>query len=236
MNIAIVGASGGIGSALLNRISSNKSDTVYAFSRSVPELRLPNIIYHKLEFELEASIADAAKLVRESGPLDRVIVCTGVLHNSDQMPEKSFKALNPNQLMHNYFVNVVGPALVAKHFLPEMRPSSPSIFAVLSARVGSISDNRLGGWHAYRSSKAALNMLVKNLSIEMARKNDAAIVVALHPGTVDTNLSSPFKNRVPKDSLFSPETAAEHLLSVLDRLESQDSGKIYAWDGKEILP
>ena len=106
----------------------------------------------------------------------------------------------------------------------------------MSARVGSISDNKLGGWYAYRSSKAALNMMIKNLSIEVGRRNKKAILVGLHPGTVDSNLSKPFQNNVPAEKLFSPETSVVHLLKVLFNLKLENTGKIYAWDGSEIEP
>jgi NAD(P)-dependent dehydrogenase (short-subunit alcohol dehydrogenase family) len=124
--------------------------------------------------------------------------------------------------------------LVAKHFLPLLARDRKSVFAALSARVGNISDNRLGGWHAYRASKAALNMLLRTLSIELARANPRAMYVGLHPGTVDTTLSAPFQATVPEGKLFTPEFAAARLLEVLDRLEPVDSGNVIAWDGQQI--
>jgi NAD(P)-dependent dehydrogenase (short-subunit alcohol dehydrogenase family) len=136
--------------------------------------------------------------------------------------------------MRQYAVNAVGPALVAKHFLPLMPKQGRSVFAVLSARVGSISDNRLGGWYGYRASKAALNQLVRSLSIEDKRRYDRGIVVALHPGTVDTKLSRPFQ-QAGRD-LFQPDRAAVQLLDLIDGLRPADSGKLFAWDGSEIAP
>lgn len=126
------------------------------------------------------------------------------------------------------------PALVAKHFLPLLARDRKSVFAALSARVGSISDNQLGGWHAYRASKAALNMLLRTFAIELARRNPRAVCVGLHPGTVDTGLSAPFQANVPEGKLFTPDFAAARLLEVVDRLKPDDSGHVFAWDGQLI--
>ena len=139
-------------------------------------------------------------------------------------------------LARQYLVNAIGPALVAKHFLPIMKTGGITRFAALSARVGSISDNRLGGWYGYRASKAALNQLIRSLAIEWRRKNERSIVVGLHPGTVDTGLSKPFQGNVPEGKLFAADRAAVQLLDVLDDLKPGDSGKIFAWDGEEIAP
>ena len=151
-------------------------------------------------------------------------------------PEKSLAELDPDWLLKNFTVNTVGPAIVAKHFLPLFPVDRRAVFAVLSARVGSIGDNKLGGWYGYRASKAALNQLVRTLSIEEKRRNDRSIVVALHPGTVDTPLSQPFQANVRPDQLFAPDRAAVQLLDVLDGLKAPDSGKHFGWDGAEIAP
>jgi len=131
-------------------------------------------------------------------------------------------------------INTIGPALVAKHFLPLLSKDRKAVFAALSARVGSISDNRLGGWHAYRASKAALNMMIRTLSIELARQKPKALCVGLHPGTVDTDLSKPFQARVAKDKLFSPAHSARCLLTVLDGLGPEENGGVFAWDGGRV--
>ena len=120
--------------------------------------------------------------------------------------------------------------------MPVLSRNKNSIFAALSARVGSVSDNQLGGWYAYRASKSALNMIIKSASIEVARKNPKAIIVGLHPGTVDSNLSKPFQHSITNNKLFTPSIAASHLLGVLDNLTSEQTGKCFAWDGSEILP
>ncbi|RZM18739.1 MAG: SDR family oxidoreductase, partial [Sphingomonas sp.] len=151
-------------------------------------------------------------------------------------PEKSMAALDPAWLARQYAVNAIGPALVAKYFLPRMPKTGRCVFAALSARVGSISDNRLGGWYGYRAAKAALNQLVRTIAVEERRRNDRSIVVGLHPGTVATALSKPFQAGVRADQLFMPDRAAVQLLDVIDGLKAPDSGKLFGWDGAEIAP
>lgn len=189
-----------------------------------------------LVFDLgdEGSISEAVATASAEGPLDLVFVATGVLHDTRIQPEKSIKALASEAMEHAFRINTVGPALIAKHALPKLRKNAKSVFAALSARVGSISDNRLGGWHSYRASKAALNMLVRTFSIELSRTHPRAVCVALHPGTVDTMLSKPFQGNVAEGKLFAPTLAASALLSVLDRIDAEDSGKLFAWDGQAI--
>lgn len=133
-----------------------------------------------------------------------------------------------------FAVNTIGPALIAKHTLPKLPRDRRAVFAVLSARVGSIGDNRLGGCHGYRASKAALNMLIANFAIEMRRTHPLAVIVALHPGTVATSLSEPFQAGVAADKLFSPETSATHLLNVIDQLSPDDSGGFFAWNAERL--
>lgn len=133
-----------------------------------------------------------------------------------------------------FTVNAIGPALIAKHFLPRLRKDHKAVFAALSARVGSIGDNRLGGWTSYRASKAALNMILRTLAIEQRRSAKNSVVAALHPGTVDTGLSKPFQGRVPDSQLFGPHRAALALLGVIEQLTAEDSGGFFAWDGTAI--
>jgi NAD(P)-dependent dehydrogenase (short-subunit alcohol dehydrogenase family) len=142
--------------------------------------------------------------------------------------------MTPEHLLRDYRINTVGPALVMKHFAPLMLREQRAVFAALSARVGSISDNRLGGWHSYRASKAALNMLLRNLAVELGRSHPQAVVAGLHPGTVDTGLSRPFQKGVADGKLFAPAYSAERLLAVLDGLTPADSGGVFAWDGARI--
>jgi NAD(P)-dependent dehydrogenase (short-subunit alcohol dehydrogenase family) len=184
----------------------------------------------------EASIAaGATSLSATHPPISLVIVATGLLHSEQKGPEKSLRELEPNWMIENFRINAVGPALVAKHFLPIMAKQGPICFAALSARVGSISDNRLGGWHSYRASKSALNMLIRNISIEWQRKNPQSVVVGLHPGTVETSLSAPFKGN-PAHERFTPSRAAGNMLSVIHGLKPEQSGQIFAYDGSLVEP
>lgn len=224
----VIGASGGIGAAFeAALIEEGAFDVVHGFARS----RTGPLHLDLLD---EASIAAAAAQVTKGPAPTLVIVATGLLHAGDHGPEKALRDLDPAWLAHVYAVNTIGPALVAKHFLPIMPRNGRTVFAALSARVGSIGDNRLGGWHGYRASKAALNMLVRNLSIEERRRNDRAIVVALHPGTVDTALSRPFQGNVQAGRLFDAERAALQLLDVIEELKVADSGKLFDFEGSEV--
>jgi NAD(P)-dependent dehydrogenase (short-subunit alcohol dehydrogenase family) len=182
----------------------------------------------------ERSIATAAQWISSEGPLDLVIVATGGLQFHGNRPERSWQDLEPASLEAAFAVNATGPALIAKHFMPLMRRDSRAVFAALSAKVGSIEDNRLGGWHGYRASKAALNQIVRNLAIEFSHKNSQGIAVTLHPGTVDTKFSQPFTSRTPPGRLFSPDECAAKLLRVLGGLLPADSGHMVGWDGSRI--
>jgi len=237
LNVAVVGAAGGLGRAFADDLDGCEAvAALHAFSRSNSGGRTEKLAWQRLDLEDEASIADAAALAkRESGELHLVIVATGILHDGAQLqPEKSWRSISGPAMETAFRVNTIGPALVAKHFLPLLATDSKSVFAALSARVGSIEDNELGGWHAYRASKAALNMVIKTLSIELARRNARAICVGLHPGTVDSALSKPFQGGVPEGKLFQPAHAARALLMVLDGLSPGDSGGLFAWDGTRI--
>ena len=236
MNAVIIGASGGIGDALTQALAMRETTaSVHALSRSGRRFDQAIIRSHAIDIVDEASIVQAAAEVKETGAPDLVIVASGILsEGEDLQPEKSYRHQSMDAFERVFKINTFGPALVAKHFIPIMPRSKRSVFAVLSARVGSITDNRLGGWHAYRASKAALNMLVRNFAIEQARRNDQFIAVSLHPGTVDTDLSKPFQTNVPGHQLFSAEKSAAHLLNVIENLTPQESGKAFDWAGKEI--
>ena len=226
----IIGASGGIGAALeAALIDEGAFDIVHGFARSRTGAQ-------HIDVTDEASIAAAAAIVARGPAPSLVIVATGLLHADDCGPEKSLNDLDPTWLARLFEINTIGPAIVAKHFLPLMPRTGKSVFAALSARVGSISDNKLGGWYSYRASKAALNMLIKTLAIEDKRRNDRGIVVALHPGTVDTPLSRPFQGNVQPGRLFDTERAALQLLDVIEELRPPDSGKIFDFEGIEIAP
>jgi NAD(P)-dependent dehydrogenase (short-subunit alcohol dehydrogenase family) len=229
----VIGSSGGIGAALADRLGS-RGCMVARLSRSQPPGTDAN--WHPIDIRNEDSIAAAAELLKAQAPFQKVIVATGLLHDDDLPPERALRDLDQTHLMRLFVVNAIGPALVAKHFIPLLPRDGRCIFTALSARVGSIGDNRLGGWYGYRASKAALNMFIKTLSIELARTRPEAICVGLHPGTVDTNLSKPYQRGIAPDRLFSPAQAAGHLLDVLAGLTTAHSGRCLAWDGNEIAP
>jgi len=224
----VIGASGGIGAALeAALIEEGAFEVVHGLARSRTGAQ-------HLDLTDEASIAAAAAHVANGPPPTFVFVATGLLHDGARGPEKALRELDPAWLAQSFAINAIGPAIVAKHFLPIIPKTGRNVFAVLSARVGSISDNRLGGWHGYRAAKAALNMLIRNIAIEEKRRNDRSIVVALHPGTVDTALSKPFQGAVQPGRLFDPERAALQLLDVVEGLKAPDSGKLFDFEGKEV--
>ena len=231
----MIGASGGLGGAFVDLLAAQDPvSRVAAFSRS-GDIQGPRAPGFALDLEREDSIASAAEAASRLAPFHLVIVATGILHDGEGLrPEKAWRELDAAALERAFRINAAGPALVAKHFLPLLDSERKAAFAAISARVGSTSDNRLGGWHGYRASKAALNMLIRTLSIELARRNPAALCVGLHPGTVDTPLSKPFQRGVPESKLFTPAFSAGRLLAVLDALTPEDSGGVFAWDGARI--
>lgn len=189
-----------------------------------------------VEITDEARVAAAAEALAPTAPYQTIIVASGLLHDDRLAPEKTIRDVGADGLARYFAVNAIGPALIAKHFFPLLPKTGRCVFAALSAKVGSIGDNRLGGWYGYRASKAALNMLVRTLAIEVSRTRPEAICVALHPGTVDTALSAPFQKRVPPDKLFSARFSAESLLTVIEGLSPADSGGCFGWDGTRIVP
>lgn len=222
----VLGATGGIGSALMRQLSEDGGfGRVVGYARSTePELDLLD----------EASISRAAGHAAALNlPLQLVIDATGFLHGNGFRPEKSLSSIDPAHMAHAFAINAIGPALLMKHFLPLLAKDGKSVFATLSAKVGSISDNRLGGWYSYRAAKAALNQIVHTSAIELARKRPQAVCVALHPGTVDSELSAGFaasglERRAPDD-------AARLLLRVIDTLTPDRTGGFMDYRG-ETLP
>lgn len=233
MRSVIVGASGGIGGALTRQLVQAGHE-VHALSRT-GRTTIEGAIGGIIDTDDEASIEAAAAVVKAHGAPDWVIVASGLLSDETGLtPEKTYRNQSADAFAKVFAVNTVGPALVAKHFLPVMPRNGEAIFAALSARIGSISDNRLGGWHAYRASKAALNMLIRNFAIEQGRRNPDFIALGLHPGTVDTALSKPFQSNVSAEQLFTAEQSAAHLIRVLGERTPADSGKVFDWAGNEI--
>ena len=240
------GASRGIGLALVERLLADPAvERVFATAREgtrCEALRArgggdeARLLALDMDVCEEASIAAAAQAVsKRAARIDLLVHCSGLLHDGTALqPERRLADVIPANMARSFRVNAIGPLLVAKHFQGLFPSRGRCILANLSARVGSIGDNRLGGWYGYRASKAAQNMITRNLSIEMRRRAREIICVALHPGTVDTRLSRPFQGSVPAGGLFSPERAARQLLAVIDALGPHDNGAFLAWDAEPI--
>lgn len=230
----IFGSTGGIGSALVGALAEDpRCAEIFAVARN-PAAGSPRVTPLRFSLEDEESIAKAIACASADAPLDLIIVATGVLHDGAIQPEKSWRAIEGAGLEKAFRINATGPALIAKHALPRLPRDRKAVFAAISARVGSISDNRLGGWYAYRASKAALNMLVRTWSIELAQSHPLAACIALHPGTVDTKLSRPFQTNLIPGQLLSPPQSAAALLRVIDRSDQSNSGQLLSWDGSVI--
>ena len=233
----VIGANGGIGRALVAALRLDaRFGHVVGLSRRRPDDLIDDAgqTWMKADILKAPSLLAAARRVTSLGTPTRVIVATGALHGDNLHPEKSLRALSADALADVFRTNAIGPALVAQHFLPVMPRDRASVFAALSARVGSIADNRAGGWYSYRAAKAALNMIIRTAAIEHARSHPLGVCVAIHPGTVATSLSGPFTGRTPPARLFTPQIAARHILRVLDGLSPEASGGFYAWDGAAI--
>ena len=226
----ILGASGAIGAALAGALRVDPAfGEVIACARHAPDPGL------RFDLTDEASIAALAARIAEGGPVDLVVVATGMLHEAGSAgPEKSFRAIDPIAMQRSFALNTIGPALVGKYFLPLLGRDRRAVFAALSARVGSIGDNHLGGWHSYRASKAALNMTLRCFAIELARTHPLAVVAALHPGTVASRLSEPFARAGAGRAIQTPQASAEHLLAVIASLAPADSGQLFSWDGAPL--
>ena len=228
----VIGAGGGLGAALLAQLETERQEGAYA-----QVLGLGRHTEVGINFLDEASIASAAQCVASICSTSKLelrllVVATGFLHGQQGQPERSFAHLDANYLTHVFAINTMGPALVMKHFFPLLPKRGRCVAGFLSARVGSIGDNALGGWYGYRSSKAALNQLVKTASIELMRWNSSSICVALHPGTVDTELSKPFAKTGLK--VRPAEEAVSNLLDVLNGLVPADTGALVDYLGKKL--
>ena len=233
MNIAIIG-SGAIGTALVEYYKNLSHVHMIHWFSSKPQVDQVKVRTYQIDYPSETSVFACLPQLKRHGHLDLVIVATGILHDDLVSPEKALKDLNEQQMAHIFQANTWVPSLMAKYFIPLMCSQKQTVFAALSARVGSISDNRLGGWYSYRASKAALNMILRNIAIEVGRIRKQMIVVGLHPGTVDSPLSEPFQARVAKDHLFSPSQSAGYLADVISQLNPEDSGYFFGWDGQRI--
>jgi len=231
MKIVVIGGSGGIGQALLTELRSRFPDAQLFSTWCSRRSALPGVRWDQLD------VCDETAIAQYAAGFDTVhwlINTVGVLHTPAKGPEKTIRHVDSDFFIQSMRSNTLPTLLLAKHFMPTLRHGETARFASVSARVGSIGDNRLGGWYSYRCSKAALNMAVKSISVEWARSLPNVVVSALHPGTTETALSQPFQAGVADDKLFSPEKTAQLLVECLSRLERSDSGKFLAYDGSEI--
>jgi NAD(P)-dependent dehydrogenase (short-subunit alcohol dehydrogenase family) len=241
----IVGANRGIGLGFVRQLVQDaefvRIYATYRHQESAAELfdlarEYPEKIYPLLlDVTDEEQISGIATAIgEEAGKLHLVVNCAGILHEGTLQPEKSLKKIDPENLLRYFQVNSIATLLLAKHLLPLFRHDDKSILAAISAKVGSIGDNQLGGWYGYRASKAALNMFARNIAIEYRRTSPRTIVVVLHPGTTDTRLSQPFQKGVPAGKLFSVERTVTQLLAVMTNLQEGDSGEFFSWDGSRL--
>ena len=244
-NAFIIGASQGIGLGFVQKLllepqiakvyatyrQQETATDLIALAQSHPQ----KLIYLPMDVTDEAQIEICVKKISQDvKQLHLVINCVGILHDSQLKPEKSLRQINSENLLKYFQINSIASVLLAKHLLPLFTHQNSSVFACISAKIGSIGDNRLGGWYGYRASKAALNMLMRNTAIEYRRRSPKTIVVTLHPGTTDTRLSQPFQKNVPPEKLFPVERTVIQLLDVIANLEDTDTGEFFSWDGSKL--
>ncbi len=240
----VIGANRGIGLALADRLSQSPD-----FARVIATHQ-PNRMSPQLSDLVERSgrtqaltvdVTDtksieglAEHIEAQQGKLELVVHAAGILHDGDLQPEKALEQCEPEHLLHLFSVNSIGPLMTARALIPNIPKRQRFTFAAISAMVGSIGDNRRGGWYGYRASKAALNQLMRTLALECRRRLPRACVVSIHPGTTDTQLSKPFQRNIDDDKLYSPDQSAARILSVLDNLRPEHTGRFYNWNGEEI--
>lgn len=249
INAVVQGASRGLGLAFAQQLlKCSNVERILATCRAPEKAeRLQSLVDQspqrlsmvQLDVTDEEQIANAAEVAQKTFEhVDLLLNVAGVLHDDTRsiIPEKKLSQIEPDTVMESFRVNSVGPLLVIKHFAPLISRKHRSVLANISARVGSITDNHLGGWYAYRASKAAQNMFTRTVAIELSRhrKTGETICVALHPGTVDTALSKPFQSHLPEGQVFSPERAVCQLLDVIGKLTPDDTGQFFDWAGKRV--
>jgi NAD(P)-dependent dehydrogenase (short-subunit alcohol dehydrogenase family) len=236
----VIGAGGGLGHALLTEWQAEADiDTVIAVSRQPPvtSSQAPHPVIKWIQSDYsEASISRVCQqLAQMDQKIRRVCICNGILHNDDIWPEKRLEDVQADALQQVFHVNAVIPLLWIKALIPQLRGKHECVVSVFSARIGSIDDNRSGGWYAYRASKAALNMLLKTAAIEYARRAGNVKLIAFHPGTTDTALSRPFHASVPKGALFSPRFVARHLVDIMKQQHADGELSFVDWKNESIV-
>jgi NAD(P)-dependent dehydrogenase (short-subunit alcohol dehydrogenase family) len=238
----VVGASRGIGLAFVQQLLALPSiDHVYAACRqpdqaiALQALATDRLTIIPIDTTDEAQVAAAiAQIKTTTDRLHLVINCVGVLHDGEFQPEKGLRQIDADRMLKYFQINSISAILLAKHLQPLFKHDELSLFGTISAKVGSIGDNELGGWYGYRASKAALNMLMKTTAIEYKRACPNNIIALFHPGTTDTRLSQPFQKNVPPEKLFAPTQTVDYLLAVMARLTTQESGGFFSWNGDRL--
>ena len=221
----IIGSSGGIGLAISEELKNqNKFQNILAYSRSS---------YPSIDITKEKDIKIVSEeIYKKKYNISLLINAVGYLHDEELKPEKKSQDINLAYMKKSFEINSIGPALLIKYFAPLMSKNTGSLFISMSAKVGSISDNYLGGWYSYRASKAALNQIIRTASIEYKRKNPKITFLSLHPGTVSTKLSKPYIGN--NNNIFTPQTAAKRILSTLEKININDSGLLVNYD-KQVI-
>ncbi|MDB9312061.1 SDR family NAD(P)-dependent oxidoreductase [Spirulina sp. CS-785/01] len=244
-NALILGGNGGIGFAfvqhLLQRDNITRIYATYRRPESAEDLKIlaqqsnQRLQLLQLDITDEDNIAQVVKGIQQDiKQLHFVINCVGLLHGGELQPEKSLRQLNSDHLIQYFQVNSIGGVLLAKHLLPLLQHKERNVFASISAKIGSIEDNYIGGWYGYRASKAALNMFMRTVAIEYRRKSPQTIIIQLHPGTTDTALSQPFQRNVPPEKLFTCDRTVTQLLNIIDTVTETESGQFFSWDGSKL--
>lgn len=232
----IIGGSGAIATALRQSLIQDADyQQIYVFSRQQPSKGLPDkVIWQTLEYTQPAITSVLADNLAETLPIQKVFICNGRLHDADLQPEKRLEQFNAEDCQSIMHSNSLVPMFWVQALLPYLKQTKPCQLVVFSARVGSISDNHLGGWYSYRASKAALNMLLKTAAIEYQRRAPNVSIIAFHPGTTDTPLSRPFQKNVPAEKLLTAECVAKRLLNILTTLPATNTLQFIDWQGKSI--
>lgn len=236
MAMVILGAGGGLGKALTNALTAEyPEETIVTVSRQALEAPGERIQRIQVKDYSEEALNTVVDDFQSHGlKLTGLISTIGMLHDDDTFPEKKLGDLSETNLRKLFDVNAIQPILALKSFRSVLDRKHTTFWVQLSAKVGSIEDNYLGGWYAYRASKAALNMLLKTASIELKRTHKRLVVAAIHPGTTDTALSKPFQSRIPDEKLYTPELSAKRILKVINEIQPEDTGKLWHWDGTEL--
>ncbi|MCO1333854.1 SDR family NAD(P)-dependent oxidoreductase [Microbulbifer sp. OS29] len=237
--VLIAGASGGLAQAIgAEIVRRHPQITLMTLSRITVDM-IPGHTGERHHLSVSLEEAESIDIIENfmaehSVPPDWVINCCGILHDDFHGPEKSLSQCDDHWLIQSMQINVLSHLHLARALDGFLQRRLPVLWVSLSAKVGSIGDNQLGGWYSYRISKAALNMLVKNLSIEWARKLEDSCVVAIHPGTTDTSLSKPFQSNLHPDKLYAPELSAKRIVDVLSQLSTAETGQLLFWDGSQL--